>query len=603
MAELAIPLIGFGLAYVYSNKNDNNKTSKKETFVNAGRHANALPNTSVPNRNFPVSNQPIDLTNQNYVKQFIDPNQTTDRFFDHTTQIDSIKLADGSTDFNSMSGKNLESKDFIHNNMVPFFGSTIKGPQIDRHLDTHLDNRQGAGSQIISKVEQAPLFKPEDHVQWSHGMPNNSDFVQSRQLPSNKVANVLPWEQKQVAPGLGLGFTTEGAGGFNSGMLDREAWQPPTVDQLRTVTNPRITFGLAGHEGPAQSRIQNLPVQGKVEKNRPDTDFAMGPEHWLTTTGSSLGPTQKPEQMMGDVNKCTSEYYGSGGNGADSKSTYVKGHHEETTRQQLCATNLNPVAALGHGASNANDYGIKGYNIPKNNRQVACESKNNGTTGAINGAFKAMVAPVMDALRPSRKENLIYNANQLGNIQSSVPSLPITNPHDRPKITNKEMTADKIGLNYLNVSHLSNPEGGYKNVEIQVKDQQRNDGDSSSRGNVGNTSVCNSQMDVKAWNEQHNNVNKTHENWPMAGGTALFNNNANVQIAKKDADRNNNRLQTNDFIQQPQSSMTARVPSLETYGKINMPQQYDQEMNSNRMNPDILSAFKSNPYAHSLNSY
>ena len=34
-----------------------------------------------------------------------------------------------------------------------------------------------------------------------------------------------------------------------------------------------------------------------------------------------------------------------------------------------------------------------------------------------------------------------------------------------------------------------------------------------------------------------------------------------------------------------------------------MPQQYDLEVNTNRINPDILSAFKSNPYAQSLHSY
>ena len=60
-------------------------------------------------------------------------------------------------------------------------------------------------------------------MQWSHGAPNQSDFLQSRQLPSTKMANAVPWEQQKVGPGLGLGYTTEGAGGFNSGMLDRSS--------------------------------------------------------------------------------------------------------------------------------------------------------------------------------------------------------------------------------------------------------------------------------------------------------------------------------------------------------------------------------------------
>ena len=123
-----------------------------------------------------------------------------------------------------------------------------------------------------------------------------------------------------------------------------------------------------------------------------------------------------------------------------------------------------------------------------------------------------MFAPVMDVLRPSRKEDVIYNANQLGNIQAAVPHLPLTNPNDRPKTTNKEMVADKVGLNYLNVSHMgSSGGGGYQSTNTVARSQQRNFGNSETHGNVGNT--INAHMNVDAWNQQHNNVNKTYENF------------------------------------------------------------------------------------------
>ena len=89
----------------------------------------------------------------------------------------------------------------------------------------------------------------------------------------------------------------------------------------------------------------------------------------------------------------------------------------------------------------------------------------------------------------------------------------------------------------------------------------------------------------------------------MAGGTQIFQPNANVQVARRDGDRVNNRMQCDDFIQPEKNLLSTTIPSAETFGKINMPQQYDLEVNSNRINPDILSAFKSNPYAQSLNSY
>ena len=130
-------------------------------------------------------------------------------------------------------------------------------------------------------------------------------------------------------------------------MLDRKAWAPPTVDELRVSTNPKVTYGLFGHEGPAQSEVQNLPIQGKVEKNRPDTDFALGPEHWLTTTGSSLGPTQISEQMVSDIkNIVRLNIMELGGNSADANATYIKGHYEPSHKSVLCNPNYTPANLL-----------------------------------------------------------------------------------------------------------------------------------------------------------------------------------------------------------------------------------------------------------------
>jgi len=602
MAEIAIPLLALGSLYVFSNKDKKVGPKKQENFINMGRQPQELPNTHVPNKNFPVESQPIDKTSDNYTRQYLNPNQTTDKFFNDNVGLRNLSDKTVNKEFKSISG-NLETPaTFRHNNMVPFFGSRVTQASSTRENQNILDNRQGAGSQNIIKQESAPLFKPEDNVQLPHGSQVNTDFYQSRVMPSSRVANVLPWEQEKVGPGLGLGYTTNGADGFNAGMMDREAWQPPTVDDLRTKSNPRVTFGLEGHEGPAQTRVQELGALGAVEKNRPDTDCALGPQRWFTTAGGNVGPMQHPEQMMPDTDKCTTEYYGSGSKG-NQQGLYTKGHIEAPHRpDSTMCTNTNPAIAPGQGPSTQNDYGKPGYSLATNNRTVSCQSPNNGTMGILNSTVKAMMAPVMDALRPSRKENIIYNANQLGNVQAAVPSLPLTNPYDKPKTTNKEMTAGKVGLNYLNVSHIGAAQGGgYENTQIQAKNQQRNFGDSSTSGNVGNTLVA--PMDETAWKNQHNNVNKTSTNWPMAGGTQLFNANVNVEIAKKDSNRENNRMQCTDFIRPDTNSIAQGIPSADMIGKIVMPQQYDQTMNSERINPDILQAFKNNPYAQSLTSF
>ena len=604
MAEVALPLLVLGGLYIHSNKKD---SKKKESYTNMQvKDINNLPNTSVKNENFPNLKE-IEPDSKNYIREYINPNQTTDKFFDgksYLSHVNNENISNRNTvnnEINSMAGNKINSKDFKHTNMVPFFGSKITGARIDsKHSESILDNRQGSGSQQIKKVEQAPLFKPEDNVQHNYGMPNNSEFLLSRQIPSTKIANVLPWEQEKVAPGLGLGYTTEGAGGYNSGMLDRSSWKPQTVDELRVKTNPKISYDLNGHQGPAESKINNLPVIGTVEKYRQNTDYELGPERWFTTA-NVLAPTQIPETILPDTNRLntSNEYYGVGGNAGDSKASYYKGNYEQCSRPELSPNDFNHASAVGQGSANAFDYGIKGYNISQNNRNSNCQP-DNSSVGGINGTFKAIMAPIVDALRPSKKENVIKNSNKTGNVTSLVPNLPITNPNNSVKTTIKETTVDKIGLNYLNVSHISVPEGGYQNSQLEVKDQQRNQGDSSSMGYVNGP---NGQMNTVAWNNQHNNVNKTYESWPMPGGTQIFNGSENIQFSKNDKDRLNNRLPSNDNIIQKNDLLNRSIPSLDTYGKINLPQQYSNELNEDRINPDILSAFKTNPYAQSLQSY
>ena len=70
-------------------------------------------------------------------------------------------------------------------------------------------------------------------------------------------------------------------------------------------------------------------------------------------------------------------------------------------------------------------------------------------------------------------------------------------------------------------------------------------------------------------------------------------------LIKNDEDRRNNRM----WVRNSNSTINGAIPSVETYGKINVPQQYDNCQNCDRINPDILNAFKENPYTKSLNSY
>jgi hypothetical protein len=165
-----------------------NQNVKKENFTNMGANSNYLPNVIIPPQNFPVTN-----VNQlaDTAQEYINPNQATDKYFDQNIYEKRVEqgnsVGQNPQEIYSLTGNYLNSTQFKHNNMVPFNGGKVKGNTYQMNSSEFLlDNLVGNGSQIKKKIEQAPLFKPQDNMSWSHGAPNNSDFFQSRVNPVMK---------------------------------------------------------------------------------------------------------------------------------------------------------------------------------------------------------------------------------------------------------------------------------------------------------------------------------------------------------------------------------------------------------------------------------
>jgi hypothetical protein len=78
-----------------------------------------------------------------------------------------------------------------------------------------------------------------------------------------------------------------------------------------------------------------------------------------------------------------------------------------------------------------------------------------------------------------------------------------------------------------------------------------------------------------------------------AGNTSQFNPQMNVTLSKVDSDRENNRLWA-------PSSVIQSGPSVQTYGKTSNSQYINDSYGTDRISPDLLTAFKENPYTHSL---
>jgi len=587
MAELAIPLIALGSMYIISNQE-----KKKEKFTNMSEKKNYLPNAEIIPENYPTL-APVKTDN---IQRYINPNQVTDKYFDPATYEKTInKELKDEPNFISLSGQPIVGKEFRHNNMTPFFGAKIRGATANANVsESILDNMQGTGTQQFRKKEVAPLFKPQDNVQWAHGMPNQSDFYQSRVNPGTRMANIKPWEEQLVAPGLNQGYGTEGSLGFNSGMGSRESWMPYTVDELRVKTNPKLTFGLEGHEGPAINLIKNRGLIGQVEKHLPDTYYNNTPDRWLTTTGIEKAQTARGIEILQDVSRpfTTTEYFGTSGR-AEGDAGYTPQNYQKSHRTEQTCEIISGPSAAGQNPASTGDYSRDSYKFLPTNRSTVCYSE----TGIVGGVVKAVVAPLLDILRPTRKENVVGNARPYENGKSSVPANVVYNPSDRTKTTNREMLEGKLDNNHLNIQNQK--DGAYSVSAQQAIENNRDSTNISYMGNSGGAANQSGLRQYDAEYNQHNNPNKTYPNRPNQGGTQIFNQTDNIKIDKVDCDRDNNRL----WVRGSGPTVATALPAPETYGKFSARQYYDENINCERIQPDILSAFKQNPYTQSLQSW
>lgn len=606
--ELAIPLIALGGMYVVSNQTNENCTKKEirqqrqENFTNMGIRSNLavktdnyLPNTNIPPQNFPVTNinQLVDT-----VQEYPNPNVATDKYFNQNLYEKKVRnhvpVGQNIQDIYSLSGNYLNSDQFKHNNMIPFNGGKVKGRTYDMNInESVLDNMVGSGSQVIKKIEQAPLFKPEDNMQWAYGMPNQSDFYQSRVVPGMKNNNVKPFDTVMVGPGLDQGYGINGSNGYNSGMEARDKWLPKTVDQLRVDTNPKLEYELINHEGPANSFIKTAPTTqmlGRVEKQRPDTFFINTQDRWLTTTGAEKGETLRPMQEMGVIrrNDIVTDYMGPAG-AIDVKATTAPQNFEPSKRHEAFSGGVNHSRAVGKGDHTDKDGFLRSHTNYENHRSTVKQPDT--LRSGFGGAIGAVIAPLMDILKPTRKDETINNVRIYGEATSAVPKGYVYNPQDATPTTVKETTLYEQNFNINNQK-----ESIYVNNYTAPDNTQRDTTSCEYYTAAGGYATGYGDMSYEAAYKQHNNdiKSQTIMNRPNQGGTQIFNQQMHLSTIKADTDRLDGR------VNPAFSKLSGLPPSVQTYGAIRAPQYYNECAGCHRIQPDILSAFRQNPYTHSL---
>jgi hypothetical protein len=603
--EMIIPLFALGSLYVVTNQ------KKTENFANKTKE---LPNTNIPNKNYP-SEYPIHSAETEQTSQLSHDNRYsggayTDKFFNpnsdssllgNPNQPQTVKTLNGTTTeakYMSMTGQPVDSTYFQHNNMVPFFGGNLRTRHVDDNSnESILDSYSGTGSQIIHKTEQGPMFNPHTDLQWAHGMPSYSDFEQSRMNISMKMSNVKPFGEQKVAPGLGLGAGTEGLGGYNSGMLNRESWMEKSVDELRVSNKPKSSgLNALGREGPAISFITKQGSMGIQEKNRPDTTFEFGPERYMTTTGIEQGRVLIPIPIEKRVSRPETSTGYEGGAGYTTSAEYVPGEYMPSHNHQATGPeNMGPADAQGQAVANENDYAMHSNRSYTNNRSANQSSDYFGNAGK--GMIAETIAPLLDILRPSRKENSVGTLRPYQNAKPAVSESYLYNPYDKPLPTIKESTINSKF--HLNVN--ANQRGGGYDVAAQTITHNNRDA-TTDYAYIGNSSasVHNRQpMSYESnYNQRNNDIKAVvaDTGYTPKGYKSLFDGNQNI----RQKENNEKMFNITQRALTPQFQNNSSL-SRNEIGAFQMKNNPYSGMSLDRNNGDVLSQLQGNPFALSIN--
>ena len=169
-----------------------------------------------------------------------------------------------------LTGQQIPTTEFRHNNMVPFYGGRIKQNMTPDMNQSRLDSFTGAGSTQIAKREVEQMFDNANQPYLKYGGAGDdnklSDFVQSRINDPRSRNGERPFEPIRVGTGVGEKFGMTGKGGFQQiEVNDIMRGAMKTTDELRVATDPKLSY--KGIVVPGQHFITNASEgPGEIRK-------------------------------------------------------------------------------------------------------------------------------------------------------------------------------------------------------------------------------------------------------------------------------------------------------------------------------------------------
>lgn len=355
-----------------------------------------------------------------------------------------FKLNEESNRIKLLSGQVVDEQSFMHNNMVPYYGGKIKQNVDDKVNSSKLESFTGVINEYKSKCEVPSFFDKTKDIHNPYGMKNMNDFFQDRIVAPRVMNNVTPVPKVRVGPGINKGYSAEPTGGFHqTDYLD--AIMPKTVDELRVANKPKVTFEARMLDG----MKAKLPGKtGKVVKNRVETYYEQTPDMYLVTTGTNLKKSMVPEFPNKDTNRqSTSKEYMGTAMYQNGKGRTVDPNVKSTVRHSYKGFGVRNASLADYGVGSKDDFGKSKILVYSNERDLTTTKVYQGN---VTSMIKAIIAPIQDMVKITRKEGAVDNPRHFGNVAPQFPDKPtVHDPSDVARTTIKETTLSETALGNL----------------------------------------------------------------------------------------------------------------------------------------------------------
>jgi len=336
----------------------------------------------------------------------------------------------------SLTGEYVNPDSFTHNNMTPFFGRSVKQNMADNATKNVMENYTGVGDLQKSKCEAPSFFDVSKNLGNVYGFQNQNDILRSHIVEPRIRQNEMPFDKTYVGPGIGKGFTSAPDGGYHQYEI-QDIVRPKCVDELRTVNNPKESYKgriVNGLKSGMPSEKANI---GEMNKNRPERVYEQGEEKWFTTTGAYLKPTEIPDFDLKDTNRLESVSYIGGAVRAEGKEGLMEGEYcTPPFKEQFGEFGaINPVM-IENAPGLKDDYGKNTILVYNNERQITGVRVQQGN---VTSMIKSIIAPIMDAIKITKKDSTVDNPRHFGNAAPQIPTKsPVKDPNDVARTTLKE---------------------------------------------------------------------------------------------------------------------------------------------------------------------